>query len=219
MLCNGESPLAPEKKIQYGSLSGKILHPDNNLEIRAVHENGIDTVIRNPESQMFSFDRIVYGMCILQINASGYGVIERRLNVNTPKYTFPDIILSRFPSQIINVLPSNSQNIDSQYYSVDTSALTGDGFMVSFEYAKEIDQSSFEKGLSIWPDTAGMTIEWEFSQENSILFPYSKLATVDTLKVSLTKKVLTGDGDSLDFDFTLFYPIDTAFVRKTFLEK
>jgi hypothetical protein len=91
--------------------------------------------------------------------------------------------------------------------------------MVSFEYAKEIDQYSFEKGLTIWPDTAEMTIEWEFSQENSILFPYSKLTTVDTLKVSLTKKVLTSDGDSLDFDCTLFYPIDTAFIRKTFLKK
>ena len=81
------------------------------------------------------------------------------------------------------------------------------------------DTASVYKALTILPDTVGVQTELVLRQALIVIFPYWKLATSDTVKVSLGRGAINKWGDSLDFVYTVFYPVDTNFIRTTQLEK
>jgi hypothetical protein len=218
MFCNKESGIL-QSGVQYGSISGKIIHPDNNLVIRVIAEDGIDSTTRNPESQMFIFDSIKCGKCILQVRADGYGLFEAMIMLDKPLFNCHDIVLAQVPQQISFIYPSNSQYLDSVYFSLSTPSVTDSSFGVFVNFVDKMDTASVNKALIILPDTVGVQTEWTLDRSLSLFFPYWKLSTIDTVKVTVSRMALDRWGDTLDRDCTVFYPVDTNFIRTTRLTK
>ena len=222
LFCNN---VAQPEEIQYGSISGKILHPDNNLFIRLSNESGdVDTTTRDPASQTFNFDSVKIGKCILQIRADGYGLHEQLFVLNSRQFICPDIVLAPTPSEVSYLYPSNSQNIDSVYCSLYHSAITDTGFQVVITLNSYFDSTIIYEALTILPDSVGVQKELVNRQSLVVFFPYWKLATIDTVTVSVAREGKLGRfvtdtwDDTLDFDYSVFYPIDTGYIRSTRLQ-
>jgi hypothetical protein len=206
--------------VQYGSISGKVIHPDNNLLIRVISQVRVDTVTRNPITQMFSADRIKYGKCILQVRAEGYGLFEQMIWLDKPQFKCQDIVLADIPQQISFIYPANSQRLDSLYYSFRSPSISDTGFWVFVNFNNLMDSASVKNALTVSPDMGGVHTDWDLDRSLSIYFPYSKLSTIDTVKVTVSRKAKNKEwGDTLDHDCTVFYPIDTAFVRSLLVNK
>jgi hypothetical protein len=213
IFCNKESGVLQSEGIQYGSLSGKIIHPDNNLLIRVISEEGIDSAARNPESQMFTFDSIKYGKCLLKVTANEYMLFEERITLDKPLYICHDIVLAQFPPQISYLYPPNSQYLDSFFFSLSSPSITDSGFVVSIAFNDRMDTTSFQGAFTILPDTIGVQKIWFFDTQISLFFPYWKLSTIDTVKVSISRIARNHWGDTLVRDCTVFYPVDTNFIH------
>ena len=218
MFCNNESGVL-QAGVQYGAISGKILHPDNNLFIRMISEGGVDTTTRDPESQTFTFDSIKCGKCILQVRADGYGLFEEKFILNKPQFICHDIVLAQTPPHVSYLFPSNSQNLDSVFFSLYNSSITDTGFLVVVSFGTHMDTVSVKEALTILPDTVGVQTEVLLRMSLIVFFPYWKLATIDTVKVSIGRGAVDEWGVSLDCDYTVFYPVDTSFIRTTRLDK
>ncbi len=216
--CNNESGVV-HPEVQYGSISGKIIHPDNNLLIIVSSEDGADSGTRNNESQMFAFDRIKYGKCILQVLADGYGLFEEFIRLDKPVFICRDIVLAKVPRQISYIIPSSDIYLDSLYFSIYSTSITDSGFWSYINFNDIMDTASVNKALTILPDTAGVQTEWALNRSLSVFFPYWKLSTNDTVKVTIGRKALNRWNDTLDHDCTVFYPVDTNFIRTTWLKK
>ena len=210
---------------QYGSISGKILYPETDLTIRILPEDGrVDFATVDPVTQTFTFNNVKTGNCIIQISADGYGLHEQIFLFNKPHFIFPDIALSHTPSAVSYLFPSNSQNIDSVYCSLFHSAITDTGFQVVITLNSYYDSTTVYEALTVLPDTVGMQRELVNRQSLVVFFPYWKLATIDTVQITVARQGKFGRfvtdewDDTLDFDYTVFFPVDTHFVRTNFLE-
>ncbi len=219
MFCNKDSGILQPEPVKYGKISGKVIHPDNNLLIRVVAEDGIDTATRNPETQMFTFDSIQCGKCILQVRADGYGLFQGMIMLDTAPFRFHDIVLAQIPSQISFIYPSNSQYLDSAYFSLSPTTVSDSGFWVFINFGDKMITESVNKVLTILPDTAGVQIEWTLDESLSLFFPYWKLSTMDTVKVTIGSKALTQWKDTLSGDCRVFFPVDTSFIRTIWQKK
>jgi hypothetical protein len=205
--------------VQYGSISGKIIHPDNNLHISVVSENGVDSTTLNPQSHMFTFNGIKFGKCILQISAKGYGFFEQMIQLDKPSYICHDIVLARFPAVINFIYPSSSQYLDLHYFSISSPSVTDSGFWCFINFDDKMDTPSVNKALTLLPDTVGIQKEWTpITTSLSLFYPYWRLSTIDTVKVKISRMALDQWGDTLDCDLMLFYPVDANFIR-TLLKK
>jgi hypothetical protein len=212
IFCNDE-PGTVQTEAQYGSISGKIIHPDNNLLIRVLSEDGADTIPCNPTTKMFTADSIKYGNCLIQVKANDYMLFEKKLVLDEPQYICHDIVLSPCPWQVAYLDPSSSQHLDSVFCSIHEPSITDTGFMVCLTFSNDMDTASVGNALTILPDTVGVQKIWARKLSLYLLFPYSKLATTDTVKVSVSKMAKNGWGDTLEDDFSFFYTVDTNFIR------
>jgi hypothetical protein len=218
MFCNKDSGVQPP--LQYGSISGKIIHPDNNLLIRVTSDDGVVTAPLNPETHMFTFDSIKAGNCILKVSANGYGLFEMVIVLDKPLYTCHDIVLTKVPPQINTVYPSSSQYLDSLFFNLSSPSNTDSGFWVFINFNEIMDTTSVNNALTILPDTVGIQKEWAITIRSLYLFfPYRRLSTIDTVKVAVGRKALTRFDDTLACDLNLFYPVDTNFIRTNRLKK
>lgn len=213
--------------VEYGTISGKMLYPDpdTSLLIRIIPEDErVDTVSLDPATRTFTFNNVKTGHCILQISADGYGLHEEIFVLNKAHLVCKDIVLSHTPSQLSYLFPSNSQNIDSVYCSLFHSAITDTGFQVVITLNSYYDSTAVYEALTIQPDTVGVERVLIQDQSLVVFFPYWKLATIDTVKITIARQGKLGRyvedtwNDTLDFDFTVFFPIDTQFIRTNFLE-
>jgi hypothetical protein len=216
------SPLVTYNEITLshkGSISGKILHPDNNLIVRIISVGRTDTVSLDPGSHLFTLRSLKYGNYIIQVTAAGYTGFEQKIVLNTPVYTCHDIILSRAPGQISYLFPSSSQNLDMQYFNFHEPQVNDSGFNPEIAFNQEMDTASANKVITILPDTVGVEVIWSLNRVLVVHFPYWKLATVDTVRVSVRKEAINIYGDSLDSDYSVFYPIDKEYIRTNYLKK
>lgn len=218
IFCNDE-PGTVQTEAQYGSISGKIIHPDNNLLIRVTSDDGVVTAPLNPETHMFTFDSIKAGNCILKVSANGYGLFEMVIVLDKPLYTCHDIVLTKVPPQINTVYPSSSQYLDSLFFNLSSPSNTDSGFWVFINFNEIMDTTSVNNALTILPDTVGIQKEWTpITTSLSLFYPYWRLSTIDTVKVKISRMALDQWGDTLDCDLMLFYPVDANFIR-TLLKK
>lgn len=217
LFCNETGTLQPDG-VQYGTISGRVLYPDTNLFIRMISADGADTATRNPESQMFTFNHIRFGNCILQVKADGYGLFEEKFVLEQPQFICHDIVLAQTPPQVAYLFPSNSQNLDSVFFSLYHSSITDSGFQVVITFNDIMDSASVFEALTVSPDTVGVQTELVLLRSLIVHFPYWKLAAVDTVKVSISTKAINKWKDTLGCTYTVFYPVDTSFIRTTRLE-
>jgi hypothetical protein len=202
-----------------GSISGKLLHPDNHVVIRIMSVERIDTVSLDPESHIFSLNNISYGNYILQVEAEGYMTFEQKIVFDKPSFICHDIILSRTPRQISYLFPSSCQNFDMQYFNLHEPQATDSGFNPEITFNQEMDTLSVNEAITISPDTVGVEVTWFLEKTLMFHFPYWKLATVDTVKVTISSKAINRYNDSLDFDYTIIYPVDADYIRSNLLKK
>jgi hypothetical protein len=219
MACNKDAGII-QSGVQYGTISGKILHPDNNMLILVTSEERVDTATRNPESQMFTIDSIKYGKCILQIWADGYGLFEQMLTIDKPLYICHDIMLAQFPSVINFIYPSSSQYLDFPYFSISSPSITDSGFWCFINFLDKMDTPSVNSALTLSPDAVGVQKEWTpLTTTLSLFYPYWRLSTIDTVKIKIGRTALDQWGDTLNRELLLFYPVDTNFIRTTMVKK
>ncbi|MBN1602774.1 MAG: hypothetical protein JW915_14285 [Chitinispirillaceae bacterium] len=217
--CINDSEISQPDGLHYGSISGKVVHPDNNLIIRVLSEEKIDTLFWDPGSQKFFIDGIKYGQLLLQVEADGYRFFEAKIVLDKPAYICNDIVLARVPSQIAYLYPANSQNLDSEYFDLHEPQVTDSGFQADITFNEVMKTALVNKVLTIYPDSAGVEVIWNFDRSLTIHFPYWKLATVDTVGVSIGRLAENRWDDTLDFDFSVFYPVDTDYIRSKLLHK
>jgi hypothetical protein len=93
--------------------------------------------------------------------------------------------------------------------------MTDTGFQVVITLNSKYDSTVVYEALTVLPDTVGVQRELVQGQSLVVFFPYWKLATIDTVKVSIARQGKFGRfvadewDDTLDFDYTVFFPIDT----------
>lgn len=212
--CNGV-----QLESQYGSISGKVLHPDSNLVICIISVERTDTVSLDPQSHQFTLKNIDYGNYILQVSSDGYGGFEQKIVLNTPIFTCHDIILSRTPQQIGYLFPSSSLNLDMHYFDLHEPQANDSGVNLEIAFNQEMDTVSANEAITILPDTVGVEVIWSLNRVLVVHLPYWKLATIDTVKVSISTKATNIYDDSLEFDYAVFYPVDASYIRTTKLKK
>ena len=217
VFCNNVSQ--PEE-VEYGSISGKILYPDSNLLIRIIPEYGNDdTTTRDSVSRMFVFDSVKTGKCILQVSADGYGFHEQKFILNKRQFICHDIALAHTPSVVSYLFPSNSQNFDSLFFSISHSSITDTGIQVIITFNDWMDSASVIKALTILPDSVGVQAELVLKQSLVVYFPYWKLASIDTARVTVGTGAFDRWDDHLEFDYSVFFPVDPDFIRATRLKE
>jgi len=214
------SNVTQPEAIEYGSISGKILYPDSNLLIRIIPEDGrVDTTTLDPVAQMFAFDSVKTGKCILQVSAKGYGFHEQKFILNKRQFICHDIALAHTPESVSYLFPSNSQNFDSLFFSVAHSSITDTGIQVIITFYDWMDSASVIKALTILPDTVGVQAELVLRQSLVVFFPYWKLASVDTVRVTVGTGAFDRWDYHLDFDYSIFFPVDSSYIRTARLEQ
>jgi hypothetical protein len=218
MFCNKDSGVSPPEGVKYGSISGKVIHPDNNLLISVIAEDGIDTTIRDPESQMFFFDSVKCGKCIIHVSADSFALFEQMLILDKPLFICHDIVLAQFPGRINFVYPSNSQYFDSVYLGISSPSVTDSGFWCFINFNAQMDTASVNEALALSPDTVGIQKIWTLTTSLSLYYTYWRLSTIDTVKVKIGRMAMDMWGDTLERDFMIFFPVDTTYIRKAKLK-
>lgn len=216
--CNDDSGVV-KPTVKYGSVTGRVIHPDNNLLVRIVSLGGTDSTQCNPETGVFVFDSVKYGICLIQVEADKYGLFEGKVKLDSPEYVCKDIVLALTPIQVSYLSPSNSQNLDARYFSQKEPLITDSGFLFAITFYDRMDTASVEAVLTILPDSVGVHKIWAIRQSFYLLFPYEKLAVTDTVRITIGRQAKDKWDDTLEHDFSIFYPVDTAFVRSSLLNK
>jgi hypothetical protein len=215
IFCNKEQGVLQPDGVRYGSISGKIIQPpDSGLIICLVTSDGIDTATLNPESHMFLFDSVKWGSCIVQVSADSFEPFEQLLVLNKPLYICHDIVLDHYPEHINFVYPSCSQYLDSAYLSISSPQVTDSGFWCYINFSRSMNTASVDSALTVSPDTAGIKKEWTITTSLSFYYSYKRLSTIDTVKIKIASRALDDFGDTLDRDFTTFFPVDTAYLQR-----
>jgi hypothetical protein len=82
-----------------------------------------------------------------------------------------------------------------------------------------MDTESVNKVLTILPDTVGVQKIWSLDMSISLFFPYWRLSKIDTVKITVGRQSINEWKDTLIHDCSVFYPVDTAFIRTFRYEK
>lgn len=208
-----------EPQMELGSISGKLLHPDNNAVIRIVSVEKVDTLSVDPVSQMFTLNNLKYGSYILQAKADGYSMFEQKIVLNSPLFTCNDIVLSRSVNLVSYLYPSSCRNLDRDYFDLRELQANDSGFDPEITFNDYMDTATVNAAMTIFPDTVGVLVTWFLERSIAFHFPYWKLATVDTVKVVISTKAVNKWGDTLDNDYIIAYPVDAAYIRTNLLKK
>lgn len=216
LFCNDDSGVV---KPEHGLVTGRVLHPDNNLLVRIISLGGADSTQCNPATGEFVFERVPYGKCLVQVEADKYGLFETKVILDAPKYVCKDIVLALTPVQVSYLSPSNSQNLDARYFSQKEPIITDSGVLFAITFYDRMDTASVEAALTVLPDSVGVHTIWAIRQSLYLLFPYEKLAVTDTVRITVGRQAKDKWDDTLEHDFSIFYPVDTAFVRTSLLNK
>jgi hypothetical protein len=219
MFCNKEQGVLQPDGVRYGSISGKIIHPpDSSLSICLVTPDGIDTATINLESRIFFFDSVKWGSCIIQVSADSFAPFEQLLILNRPSYICHDIVLDHFPRHFNYVYPSCSQYLDSAYLSISSPQATDSGFWCYINFNDQMDTASVNGALTLSPDTVGIQKIWTLTTSLAFFYTYRRLSTIDTVEIKIASRSLDQWGDTLDRDFTTFFPVDTAYLQRANLK-
>lgn len=212
--CNQNSGLQPSDDRLPVSVSGRILYPDTGLMVYLISNRGIDSTTPDPVTKKFVFDSLDFGLQILQVRATDFAPFEQKLILDKKEFVFHDITLTQFPMQIPIIDPPNSQYIDSVYANLYPPPVTDSGLSISINFREYMDTTSVNDALVLLPDTAGIQKIWTLDINLSLFIPYARLAQIENLQVTIKKTAFDRFGDSLDHDFTVFYPVDTAYMQR-----
>ena len=218
IFCNSDSPV--QNTIDYSGsafITGRIIYPDTGLHIYLIASGGVDSTTEDPATGTFIFDSLEYGQYILQVRADEFGTFERKIILDDQQYECHDITLLHMLYQFPTIYPLNSQYIDSQFCSMNPPSITDSGFEISINF-KYIDSNAVDAALSILPDTVGIKKTWLLNTNLTLLVPYRRLAEIALLEISVNKTAVDNYGETLDHDLTVFYPIDTAYIRRSRVE-
>jgi hypothetical protein len=208
-----------EPQTELGSISGKLLHPDNNAVVRIISAKKVDTLSPDPATQIFTLKNLEYGSYILQVKADGYSMFEQKIVLNSPLFICPDIVLSRSANLAAFLYPSSYRNLDKEYFDLLEPQVNDSGFDPEITFNDYMDTASVNAAMTIFPDTAGVLVTWFLERSIAFHFPYWKLATVDTVRVVISTKAINKWGDSLDTDYIITYPVDADYIRANLVKK
>lgn len=212
--CSNDSNLIfPEKK-EIATISGFVEPAGVRARVYLLDAKPVDSTITDSASGFFVFDSVPYGSYQLKVIADSFGMAKITFSAQSPLYSFPNIVLKKRPSQISSVTPDNNTVIKGMGDlpgSNDTTAV------ISIIFNRRMDTASFAKNISFTPQLSFKVLRNAFSDPNhfyTIGIPLVKFFAQPSLSMMLGGKIKSVYGETLDFDYTVSYFPDTAFLTK-----